>query len=120
MSSVVSALPTSTTNITGFLATTRGSSLVMESRSARLTIGGSKSGLGFALSAMLPPRARIAPVALENGARLHEEVLDDGAEGERREEGQRADDEDDADEQHDEERCVHRERPRRHRHDLLG
>jgi hypothetical protein len=39
-------LPTSTTNMTGFFATMRGSSFRNESPIARLTIAGSKSDLG--------------------------------------------------------------------------
>src|SRR5579864_8503079 len=41
---VVKTAPTSTTNITGFFAIKRGLSLRKESATARLTIGGSKSG----------------------------------------------------------------------------
>jgi len=41
---VVYAEPSSTTNITGFLSMCRGFSFTNASRSARLTIGGSKSG----------------------------------------------------------------------------
>src|ERR1700680_755076 len=52
---VVSTLPTSTTNITGFFATWRGSSLTKESLSARRTIGGSKRGRFCARSGMIIP-----------------------------------------------------------------
>src|SRR5438552_18778494 len=41
---VVTAAPTSTTNITGFLITTGGLSLTNDSRIARLTISGSNKG----------------------------------------------------------------------------
>ena len=48
----------------------------------------------------------------EYGAGVHREMLDDGAEGERREEGQAAHDEDDADDEADEQSAGGRERAR--------
>ncbi len=54
-SSVVNALPTSTTNITGFRIMWRGSSLRSESTIARCTIGASKSGRDWAFADMSPP-----------------------------------------------------------------
>ena len=50
----------------------------------------------------------------------HQQVLDDRAEAEGREERQRADDDDDADEQRREQRRRHRERAGRRRHALLA
>src|SRR6516225_7882130 len=44
VSTVVTAAPTSTTNITGFFIMVRGFSLRTESAMARLTMGGSSSG----------------------------------------------------------------------------
>ena len=78
--SVVSTLPISTTNMTGFRTMWRGASLMNESRIARRTIGGSKSGRAV---------AAMERVALEELPGLHEQVLDDRAERERREERER-------------------------------
>ena len=57
-----------------------------------------------------------ASVDLKRRARVHQEVLDDRAEAEHREERQDADDDDDADEQRREQRRRHREGAERRRH----
>ena len=66
--SVVSTLPIRTTNITGFRTMwPRSTVLAKASRVARLTMGGSNRG-------------RFVRAMLEQPPRLHQEVLDDGAE----------------------------------------
>src|ERR1044071_4656938 len=88
---VVSTLPISTTNITGFLITWRGASLRKLSHTAGPMISGSKSERSF---------RRVSAAMLVNLSCLSQKVFDDGPEGQSREESQRADDDDDADEQH--------------------
>src|SRR5436305_5566665 len=80
---VVRKLPTYTTNITGLHSISRGSSLRNESSIARRTILGSKREV-FCLD-----------ISVSSGQHL--QVLDNGAERQRREEGQGADQPDDAD-----------------------
>ena len=99
---VVSTLPTSTTNITGFCAIVRGCSL-------RERVDDRARGrCADPRSIALRVRARH-----QNTCPLrHQQVLDDRAEAEGREERQRADDHDDADQQRREQRRRHRERAR--------
>src|SRR5262245_64884083 len=104
--SVVSTLPTSTTNITGFRSMCFGFSLTNASLMARRTIGGSKSGRFLRLDIS------------EHLAAQHREVLDERPERERREESQGADDEDHADEENHEEWTGDWKRPRRLRGEL--
>ena len=94
---VVSTLPTSTTNITGFFAIVRGWSLRSASTIAPRTMPGSQIDLDFAWVDIRIPDLR------------HQQVLDDRTEAEGREKRQRADDDDDADEQRREQRGRHRE-----------
>ncbi len=63
--SVVTTLPTQTTNMTGFFASVRGSSFTKASRRARRTMGGSNSG-----RARLPGGGTegVSPVAPASGA----------------------------------------------------
>ena len=90
--SVVSTLPISTTNMTGFLITWRGVSLRKLSQIAGRMISGSNKERSFKrVSAMLV-----------NLSCLSQKVFNDRTECQRREESQRPDDDDDADEQHDE------------------
>ena len=100
---VVRALPTSTTNMTGLRAWTRGSSLRKLS-----TIACAHDGC-----LEQRPRLRAAGAGCRGGGLVHDtprgELLDDGTERERREERQAADDHDDADDQADEQRRVGRE-----------
>src|SRR5690349_3425631 len=99
--SVVSPLPISTTNMTGLRTMWRRFAVFEKaSRTARLTMGGSNRG-------------RLVSAMLEQPPRLHQEVLDDGTEGEHWEERERADDQDHRNQEHDEQRCRDRERARR-------
>src|SRR5882762_6564426 len=88
---VVKMLPSSTTNITGFLTMWRGLSLMNASPSARRTSGGSKRG-------------RLVMVMSEEPPGQHRELLDDRSERESGEEGEGAHDENDAHQKRDEER----------------
>ena len=112
---VVRTLPTSTTNITGFLAIGRGASLRTLSSAARGRIcaveerDGACAGTGHGIAS-----------GQKSFPFVGEEVLDDRAERERGEEGERADDHDDAHEQHGEERAVGREGAEARGHDLLA
>src|SRR5271170_6354542 len=95
---VVTRATTSTTNMTGFLARLRGSSLRNESQQAGPRIDGSASEIW---------RARWVMTELSGSKEVaggQREMLDDGAERERREEGQAADDQDHADQQEHEQR----------------
>src|SRR6478609_6896633 len=105
---VVRTEPTPTTNITGFFIRVRGLSLMMLSPIARFRISGSTS---LRFSSVI----RMAPDSVEDL-----ELLDDGAESERRQEGEGTDDHDHADHQDHEQRSVGRERPRRRRDALLA
>src|SRR3984885_7491941 len=126
---VVSAATTSTTNITGFLTISRGSSLAKAEPIAGKTIFGSSIAetgtcfCSFMVSMDVTPKERS-----KQGVGVAGEMLDDRAERERREEGQAADDQDHADDQADEQaargrqgtgrgwdRLLARERTR-HRH----
>src|ERR1019366_3889680 len=105
---VVITLPISTTNITGLPIMWRGSSLTMESRTARRTILPCQTAFDFDLSlAMLEASERLTC--------RHQQVLKDWSQAKRREKCQRADDQDHADQKHGEQRCRHRERPQRWR-----
>src|ERR1700678_219806 len=98
---VVSAATTSTTNITGFLTISRGSSLTKAEPIAGTTIFGSsiaETGTCFcsfmASISVTPKRDRS-----EQGVGGHREMLDDRSERQRGEEGETADDQDHADDQ---------------------
>src|SRR3954447_14307463 len=100
---VVSTLTTSSTNITGFFISTRGSSLTTAAPIAGMTILASNSAETGCLRACedsidVTPRL----VRREQSSGGHREMLDDRAERERGEERQSADDEDHADQQADE------------------
>src|SRR5262245_4589880 len=109
--SVVSTLPTSTTNMTGFFAIRRGSSFHTLSFAAARRIGPSQAETA---------RTFLSPMASVHLSGLRDEVLDDRAQAERREERERADDHDHADEQHREERAVGRQRAQPRRRRLLA
>src|ERR1700760_2676128 len=115
---VVSAATISTTNITGFLIIARGCSLTKDARIAGLRIFGSHIAdiderfCSFMLSMEVTPKS-------EEVAGIASEMLDDGAERERREEGEAADDQDDADDEADEQATRGRERAHRWRDRLL-
>src|SRR5262245_49943467 len=100
---VVSTVTTSSTNMTGFFISTRGSSLTKAEPIAGTTILGS-------ISAETGMRLRIMEVSMDGDSRSigceqssggHREMLDDRSECERREEGQPADDHDHAHHQAD-------------------
>src|SRR2546430_961349 len=118
---VVSAVTTSSTNITGFFIRLRGSSLTKADPIAGTTILGSNSAetgiclRSWEVSIDVAPRL----VRREQGAGSHREMFDNGAQGERGEEGQPTDDHDHADHEADEEPAGRRERACRRRHRLL-
>src|ERR1700728_721164 len=114
---VVSAATTSTTNITGFLISKRGSSLTNDWPIAGTRIAGS-SIEDCELRMLLLLSMGLAACVIE-GAGVHCEMLDDRPKGNRREVDQSAGDHDHAHHQADEQRAVGGERPRRDRHDLL-
>src|ERR1700679_431254 len=92
--------PISTTSITGFFARVRGSSLMNESRTAPLTMPPVQSDFLF-LSV-------VVMMASENPSGVHQQVLENRAQAERREEGKRANDQDDGNQQKREKRRGHR------------
>src|SRR4030088_1808789 len=118
---VVSAATISTTNITGFLIISRGSSLTKDDASAGMTIFGSSIAetgtrfCNFMVSMDVTPNDRS-----EQGVGVHRKMLDDRAERERREEGETADDQDDADDQADEQAAGGRQRAGGRRDRLLA
>src|SRR5215472_10859994 len=122
---VVRAAPTSTTNITGFLMSVAGFSLTNDSRSARLTMGGSNSGrdrtsfLGMSCGSSMTGVGGAATVAMsstpdreqhhrEELPLLHQEMLYDRSERQGREIGEGAHDNHGSDEQSHEQRAVSR------------
>src|SRR3954471_9666584 len=132
---VVSAATIPTTNITGFLIIKRGSSLMKDARIAGTTILGSSIAekdarfCSFMVSMEVTPnnqRRSIRTLAVQNTccskhlAGVHREMLDDGAEGEGREEGEAADDQDHADDEADEQPARGREGARGRRDRFLG
>src|SRR5215468_9055240 len=127
---VVSAAPTSTTNITGFFATWRGFSLRNDSFVARLTISGSNRGRVrtpfemssvasvFALS--LGSCGGAVTVAISKHLSVqHLKMLNDRPKRKSREVGQRADDDDGSDKKNDEQRTMSRQRAARHWNQFL-
>src|SRR5215472_16672785 len=99
---VVSAAPTSTTNMTGFFTIVRGSSLRKESTMARDKIAVSTRDF-FRIWA-------IGSIGLsKNLSSVHEQMLENRPETQRREEGERPNDEDCGDEQTAEECSGHGE-----------
>src|SRR5712692_2656447 len=105
-SSVVSTAPTSTTNMTGFFTMMRGCSFANESTIARITIFLSASGLALSW----------AETFIKSSKRLscdHEQVLENWAQTQSREESQRAHNQNGGDQQGGKESAGNRERPRR-------
>src|SRR5262245_6248349 len=108
---VVKAAPTSTTNMTGFLATIRGFSFTKDSRIARRRISGSKRGrarthleISGVASAILTTGLRscggtVSVDILKHLSIQHLEMLDDWPEREGGKIRQRADDDHRTDEQ---------------------
>src|SRR5262245_9880464 len=121
---VVSAATTSTTNITGFLISVRGSSLAKAEPTAGHTIFGSNradTGIRLRVVAISSDMDVIPKLVrcCEQGAGLHREMFDDRTKRERREVDEAANDEDHADEEADEQRTVSWERARGSRHGLF-
>ncbi len=109
---VVSAATTSTTNITGLLTITLGSSLrTAEAMAGNTIFGSSIADVGIRLFNFWTVSMDVTPkcVRSEQGACGHREVLDDRAERQRREESQAADDQDHADHEADEQSAGGRE-----------
>src|SRR5580658_2503555 len=110
-SKVVTTEPISTTNITGFFISVRGFSLMHESRSAPATMPPVQSD--FLVS-------RVLMMASENPSGMHQQVLEDRPQAERREKCKRADDQNHGDQQEREQRRGNREGAHRFRHDFLA
>src|ERR1700679_1243237 len=84
---VVTSAPTSTTNITGFLSWTRGSSFANDSRMAPPRIFGSTNDIAFAGAFSVIGASKNLPAE-------HHEMLENWTQAERREERQCTDDHD--------------------------
>ena len=129
---MVSAAPTSTTNITGFFSKVTGFSFAKDAAVARLTISGSNSGrdrTSFLGRSDVGSSGGICGVTFGFGghsghgfnllkrqqdhgkelAAVHQVMFDDRPQRKRREEGQRADNDHGADQQSDKQRTVGRE-----------
>src|ERR1700733_4517105 len=119
---VVSAATTSTTNITGFLIISRGSSLAKAEPIAGNTIFGSSIAetgtrfFSFMVSMEVTPKENLS----EQGVGIASEMLDDRPERQRREEGETADDQDHADHEADEQAAGGRQRAGGGRNRLLA
>src|SRR5271157_2556842 len=111
--------------MTGLAARVRGFSFAMESRVALFTMGGSKRGRECAslfgsssVSSATGGATRVPIDSAPNRERnhreefslLHQEVLDDGPEGQRREVGQRSHDDHRANQQADKQRPMRGQR----------
>src|SRR5262249_36193811 len=114
------AAPTSTTNMTGFLATIRGFSLTNDSFVARRMISGSNkgrdrtplemSGVPSVSTSLMPTfgscGGRVAVAILKHPPVQHLEMLNNRPQGQGREIRQCAHDNDRSDQQHDEQRTM--------------
>src|SRR5476651_352745 len=119
---VVKAVTTSSTNMTGFLISVRGSSLTKAEPIAGMTIlGSNRAETGFCLR-IFEVSIEVTPVGVrsERRAGRHREMFDDRSERKCREEGEAADNHDHADNQTDEKAACGWERARRWRDRLLG
>src|SRR6266849_2302190 len=110
---VVVAAPTSTTNITGFFISVRGLSFKAESQTARPTIPEVQRDFiaSFDLSFMMVSKRL---------PRVHQQVLQNRTQAERREESQRTYNQNHRTQQHCEQRRRHRERARGRGYELLA
>src|SRR5437868_3525699 len=117
---VVSAATISTTNITGFLIMSRGSSFTKAARTAGTTIFGSSIAEAVAFFCSFMVSMGVAPKGSEQGVGVHREMLDDRTECQRREERQPADDQDHTDDEADEQATGGWQRAGRRRDRLLG
>src|ERR1700689_3363267 len=132
-STLVTTDPTSTTNITGFFISVRGFSFTNESFTAppaipqfhrdfflffaeRPGIGGS----GIVVIGILTLSCsvdRVVMMASKNLSGMHQQVLEDRAQAERREKCKCADDQDHGNQQKTEKRSCHWKRSRGYRHE---
>src|SRR6478609_11209188 len=119
---VVSAVTTSSTNITGFFISVRGSSLTKAEAMAGTTIFGSKSAETGMRLRRVEVSIAITPglIGREEGAGVDRQLFDDRAERQRREEGEATDDHDHADNEADEQTARGRECACRCRHRFFG
>src|SRR4029077_3072080 len=119
---VVSAVTTSRTNITGFVMRVRGSSLTKAEPIAGKTIlGSSRAETGIRLRNVVVS-IEVSPRSNRSEQRVagHREMLDDGSERERRKECESADDDDHAHHQAHEQAASGREGAGRWGHRFLG
>src|SRR5712671_4833949 len=119
---VVSAVTTSSTNITGFVIRVRGLSLTKAEPIAGSTIlGSSRAETGIRLRNVVVS-IEVSPRSNRSEQRVagHREMLDDGSERERREECQSADDHDHAHDQADKQAAGGREGSGGRRNGFLG
>src|SRR5205809_920750 len=127
---VVSAAPTSTTNITGFFATIRGFSLMNEFLVARLRISGSNSGRARTpLEMSCAPSVLVSTLGSSGGAIAvaiskhlsvqHLEMLNNRAQRKCREIREGPDNDNGSDQQDDEQRTVSRQSPAGHRNEFF-
>src|SRR5438445_12850 len=118
---VVRAATISTTNITGFLIISRGSSLTKADLIAGTRIPGSSivDAVTFFCSFMDSMEVTPKRNRSEQGIGVHREVLDHRPKRQRREEGETADDQDHADDEAHEQAAGGRERAGRWRNRLL-
>src|SRR5436190_10406145 len=127
---VVSAAPTSTTNITGFFATIRGFSLMNESLVARLRISGSNRGRArtplemscapsVLVSTLGSPGGAIAVAMSKHLSVQHLEMFNNRAQRKRREVCEGANNDNGSHEQDDEQRTVGRQSPAGHRNQFF-
>src|SRR5208282_1678336 len=111
-SMLVTTAPTSTTNMTGFFTIFRGSSLTNESRTARRRMPGSVSALARECDVLLMKSS-------ENLPRVHQQMLENRSQAQRREKRERAHDQDGGDQQRGEQRPGDPESAQRFRGDLF-
>src|ERR1700691_437125 len=118
-SKVVTTLPTSTTNMTGFFIMVRGSSLTTESTSARRMIFTSHKLLLFFSAILCLRKPASDRSASESLACHHEQVFQYGPQTECREKCQCSHDQNYRYQQNREQWCSHWERTRGNRHSFL-
>src|SRR3989440_3114633 len=124
-SMVVTTLPISTTNITGFLTCTRGSSFLNDSGIAARMILGSQIETAplrrvfHCLTSNVSGCVLVLVFILEGPPCLHEQLLDNWSQRVRREVSERADDQDHANQERHEERPRCGEGPQAGGHDSL-
>src|SRR5713226_8069081 len=124
-SMVVTTLPTSTTNITGFLSCTRGSSFLKDSGMAARMILGSQTEISplrrvfHCLTSIVSVGVLVLVCISERPPSLHHQVLDNRPQRIRREVGQRPHNQDHANQERHEERPRRGEGAQARRHDPL-